>query len=140
MIYDPSEIEPSGKGMIMTRGGTMPNEYDFVVVGSGAGGGPLAANLALQGFSVVVIEAGGGDINDNYTVPAFHPLATEDPTYSWEFFVNHYSATNNPERDRKHHPNHSYRGARGIFYPRASGLGGCTMDHALITVYPHESD
>ncbi len=43
----------------------MPNEYDFVIVGSGAGGGPLAANLALEGFSVVVIEAGGDEINDN---------------------------------------------------------------------------
>ncbi len=28
----------------------------------------------------------------------------------------------------------------GIFYPRASGLGGCTTHHAMITVYPHESD
>jgi choline dehydrogenase len=32
--------------------------YDFVIVGSGAGGGPLAANLALEGFSVLLIDAG----------------------------------------------------------------------------------
>ena len=32
--------------------------HDFVIVGSGAGGGPLAANLALAGHTVLLIEAG----------------------------------------------------------------------------------
>jgi len=118
----------------------MPNDYDFVIVGSGAGGGPLAANLALAGFDVALIEAGGDEINDNYKVPAFHALSTEDPTYSWEFFVKHYSDENNPHRDPKRHPNRKYKDAEGVFYPRASGVGGCTTHHAMITVYPHESD
>lgn len=115
-------------------------EYDFVIVGSGAGGGPLAANLALEGFSVLVIEAGGDKINDNYSVPAFHALSTEDPEFSWEFYVKHYSDGNNPERDPKYHKSGEYPGAPGIFYPRASGVGGCTTHHAMITVYPAESD
>lgn len=34
------------------------NEYEYVVIGSGPGGGPLAANLARAGHSVFVIEAG----------------------------------------------------------------------------------
>ncbi|MEM7223797.1 MAG: GMC family oxidoreductase [Pseudomonadota bacterium] len=120
----------------------MTKTYDFLIVGSGAGGGPLAANLALEGFNVGLIEAGSDQIDDNYnySIPAFHPFATEDPAFSWEFFVKHYDDDNNPERDPKHHPNASYEGNRGIFYPRASGLGGCTMHHAMITVYPHESD
>jgi choline dehydrogenase len=119
----------------------MPTEpsYDFVIVGSGAGGGPLAANLALEGFSVLLIEAGGDAINDNYSVPAFHSLSTEDPLLSWEFFVKHYSER--PERDPKYHERDpGLPGAPGIFYPRASALGGCTTHHAMITVYPHESD
>jgi choline dehydrogenase len=121
----------------------MPTEqrYDFVIVGSGAGGGPLAANLALDGFSVLLIEAGGDRINDHYSVPAFHGLSTEDPLLSWEYYVKHYSDDNRPERDPKYHKrDQQLPGAPGIFYPRASALGGCTAHHAMITVYPHESD
>jgi choline dehydrogenase len=113
--------------------------YDFVIVGSGAGGGPLAANLALEGFSVLLIDAGSEQINDHYSVPAFHGLSTEDPLLSWEFFVKHYGSR--PERDPKYHRRDPrLPGAPGIFYPRASALGGCTAHHAMITVYPHESD
>jgi len=34
------------------------DHYDYIVVGSGAGGGPLAANLARNGFRVLLVEAG----------------------------------------------------------------------------------
>lgn len=127
----------------MTHSKENAKEHDFVIVGSGAGGGPLAANLALAGFSVLLIEAGTDEINDNYSIPAYHALSTEDPLYSWEFFVKHYSEDKNPQRDPKYHPREneeSLPGFPGIFYPRASGLGGCTTHHAMITVYPHESD
>jgi hypothetical protein len=36
-----------------------PDEYEYIVVGSGAGGGPVAANLARAGFRVLLLEAGG---------------------------------------------------------------------------------
>ena len=29
--------------------------FDFIVVGSGAGGGPLAANLVTRGFRVLLL-------------------------------------------------------------------------------------
>lgn len=35
--------------------------YDYIVVGSGPGGGPLAADLARAGYSTLLIEAGGDD-------------------------------------------------------------------------------
>ncbi len=37
---------------------TMSGDFDYIIVGSGAGGGPLAANLAKAGFCVLV--DGGG--------------------------------------------------------------------------------
>lgn len=109
-------------------------EYEYVVVGSGAGGGPLAANLARNGHRVLLLEAGrdNGSLL-NYQVPAFHPLSTEDPAMRWDYFVKHYGDVAQQRRDTKNT-------AQGVLYPRAGTLGGCTAHHAMITVYPHASD
>ncbi len=60
--------------------------YDYVVIGSGAGGAPVACRLAKAGYRVLVVEAGGRDVNQNSTVPALHLKSTEDPKYSWDYF------------------------------------------------------
>jgi choline dehydrogenase len=118
-------------------------EYDFIVVGSGAGGGPLACNLALapEGFRVALLEAGtdpclqpGSREFYNYLVPALHTNASEDQDMTWSFFVDHYADAQRQQKDSK------YQARRGIFYPRAAAVGGCTAHHALITVYPHQDD
>jgi choline dehydrogenase len=109
--------------------------YDFIVVGSGAGGGPVAANLARAGHTVLVLEAGEDCNSLNYRVPCFHPLASEDPAMSWEFFVRHYDDQAQQQKDSKFVAQRD-----GIFYPRAGTLGGCTAHNAMITVYPQNSD
>lgn len=113
----------------------LADEYDYIVVGSGAGGGPLAANLARKGYRVLLLEAGGDEENDNYKVPLFHPLASEDPALRWDFFVRHYESEETSQKDSKFRKQHN-----GVFYPRCSTLGGCTAHNALILIYPHNSD
>ena len=51
-------------------------EWDYVIVGSGAGGGTLAARLVESGMRVCVLEAGGDPratdaprLPDDYDVP-----------------------------------------------------------------------
>lgn len=109
--------------------------FDYVVVGSGAGGGPVAANLAKAGLRVLLLEAGSDAQNYHYEVPCFHGHASEDEEYSWEFFVRHYADESQQHKDDKFYANKG-----GVFYPRAGTLGGCTAHNAMITVYPHNQD
>src|SRR5688500_14300230 len=59
--------------------GEGPAPYEYIVVGSGAGGGPLAVQLARAGHRTLLLEAGDyTGPNLTYDIPAFHPRATED--------------------------------------------------------------
>jgi choline dehydrogenase len=116
--------------------------WDYVIVGSGAGGGTLAARLAEAGRRVFLLEAGSdaraapeGRLADDYDVPAFHAFACENEAMSWNFQVRHYADDAAQARDSK------YRAAAGgVLYPRAATLGGCTAHNAMIFMLPHDSD
>ncbi|KAJ9073562.1 hypothetical protein DSO57_1014952 [Entomophthora muscae] len=110
------------KGLILFQVFAVVAEYDYIVVGSGPGGGTLATELAIKGFKTLLIEAGPHHFEANQSTPAFQARASEDPNTAFEFQVNHY--TNDTL----------------YFYPRAGVLGGCSVHNAMITVYPNTRD
>ncbi|MCS7466842.1 GMC oxidoreductase [Stieleria sp. ICT_E10.1] len=135
-----------------------PDDFDYIIVGSGAGGAPLASRLARAGKKVLVIEAGANQTergprdggNEVSRVPLLHGASTEHPDLSWRFFVDHYQRSGTGQlpdqirQDPKWHTPDANAGENetheGIFYPRAAGIGGCTIHNAMITIAGPESD
>lgn len=127
--------------------------YEYVVVGSGPGGGPVAANLAIAGYKVLLIDAGGDSGTDlTESIPALHLYSTELEDTRWNYFVNHYSDLDRQKKDSKmtyELPDGSFyvgldppadASPLGVWYPRAGTLGGCSRHNALITIGAHDSD
>ena len=149
------------------EGSLEDQEFEYIVVGSGAGGGTLAASLARKGHSVLLLEAGEdmkktGDDFDRlmYEIPVWHALSTEHPPMQWDYFVEHFDDN---EREKFLDSKRACeRGdgelvvcdvqsdgrcecpagttSKGIFYPRSGTLGGCTAHNAMISVAAKDSD
>ena len=130
-------------------------DCEYVVVGSGAGGGTVAARLAEAGRSVILLEAGGdprelsgGDLGnpqanrlpEDYDVPAFHCFASENAAMRWDFFVRHFADRGLQKRDSKYRETWNGKPVDGVLYPRGGTLGGCTAHNAMILVCPNNSD
>src|SRR5438067_796110 len=129
--------------------------YEYIAIGSGAGGGTVAARLAKAGHSVLVLEAGGdprkltgGDTVEpganrlpyDYDVPAFHGFASENKAIKWDFFVRHYRDNDQQQLDPKYFKEFEGNPVNGVLYPRAGTLGGCTAHNAMILICPNDSD
>lgn len=86
--------------------------FDYIVVGSSAGGGTLAVRLAEAGRRVLLLEAGGDPrrlsgtnddqpgvnrLPDDYDVPSFHGFASENDAIRWDFS----SGTTRPTQCRR---------------------------------------
>lgn len=133
---------------------TQKADCEYIVVGSGAGGGTVAARLAEAGRKVILLEAGDdpkelagadavskeGRLPCDYDVPAFHAFASENDAMKWDYFVRHYADLETQKLDPKYSADYDGRPVDGVLYPRAGTLGGCTAHNAMILVYPHNSD
>jgi len=129
--------------------------FDYVVVGSGPGGGPLACNLARAGFKTLLLEAG----EDESTLVATKALYLASAPgngerLTWSYWVRHYDDI---EMDKKYlhlvwklvngdlwvGPTATApAGAKmlGIQYPRGATLGGSSIVNAGLTLLPANSD
>ncbi|KAK3331646.1 hypothetical protein B0T19DRAFT_353687 [Cercophora scortea] len=120
--------------------------YDYVVVGSGPGGGVLAVNLAQAGYSVFLIEAGDDSPGKGF--------GQYTPTVTWDFYVKHYPE-GDPRDNKYSHltwltPEGKYwvgqsgapAGSKllGVYYPRGATLGGSSMINAMVAWLPSSSD
>ncbi|KAL7619449.1 hypothetical protein AAE478_009988 [Parahypoxylon ruwenzoriense] len=127
--------------------------FEYIVVGSGPGGGPLAVELAKAGHSVLLLEA-GSDLSEDplYRDVGKFTEASNDPRTRWDFFVKH---SDDPERELKYKhmtwrtTNGSFyvgldppEGAEqlGIYYPRAATLGGCALHNAAVLHLPSDEN
>jgi choline dehydrogenase len=131
------------------------NTYDYVVTGSGPGGGTIAVNLARAGYSVLLIEAGDDESEDIRTqIPILNNFT--NPAVTWHYFVRH---SDDEERQKRHNlmvwrltngeywvgrdpliDGHQNATRLGVFYPRGSTLGGSAIINAAVTLLPSDSD
>jgi choline dehydrogenase len=124
-------------------------EFEYIVVGTGPGGAPLAADLARAGHSVLVLEAGDDQMNLNILKTSYlFNSATNNNSSRWDFFVRH----SDDERENLKYKHMTYRkpdgdfyvGTQppadaerlGVWYPRAGTLGGCAMVNAGLLELP----
>ncbi|OAL06565.1 alcohol oxidase [Phaeosphaeriaceae sp. SRC1lsM3a] len=134
---------------------TEANTYDYIVSGSGPGGGTIAVNLARAGYSVLLIEAGDNDSSDIRTqILALNSFSNDKVT--WHYFVKH---SDDEERTKRYNllvwrltngeywvgvdptvDGHQNATRLGVFYPRGATLGGSAIVNAAATFLPSDSD
>ncbi|KAJ2998823.1 hypothetical protein NUW58_g205 [Xylaria curta] len=152
-IIQPQNSYPQTSDKLIKIAKPAKRQYEYVIVGSGPGGAPLAANLAIAGHDVLLIDAGGdyGHLRERES-PALANPSSERNEVSWGFFTHHYENKELALKDRKltwlTPDGKFYSGVNppegsemlGNFYPRYGGLGGCAEHNALVALLPSKND
>ncbi|MCJ8333173.1 MAG: GMC family oxidoreductase N-terminal domain-containing protein [Epibacterium sp.] len=105
----------------------MEKTYDFIIIGAGSAGCVLADRLTASGlFDVLLIEAGGSDLNPWIKLPMGYGMTFSDPRVNWR-----YRAAADP----------GLKG-REAYWPRGRVIGGSSSINAMAYVrgLPHDFD
>ncbi|MBD9383448.1 GMC family oxidoreductase N-terminal domain-containing protein [Achromobacter sp. ACM02] len=92
------------------------DQFDYVIVGSGAAGSILANRLSADGSTVCVLEAGPPDRSPYLHVPAGFIKAVFNKKYAWQFSSEGTAQTN----------------GRRVPIPQGRTLGGSTSINGLV--------
>ncbi len=92
------------------------DQFDYVIVGSGAAGSILANRLSADGSTVCVLEAGPPDHSPYLHIPAGFIKAVFNKKYAWQFSSEGTAQTN----------------GRRVPIPQGRTLGGSTSINGLV--------
>ncbi len=100
-------------------------EFDFVIVGAGSAGCPLANRLSQNGkYTVALVEAGGRDTSPWIHIPVGYFKTMNHPQIDWQY---------------KTEPDQGING-RSINWPRGRVLGGSSSINGLLYVRGQKQD
>ena len=92
-------------------------DFDFIVVGAGSAGAPIAARLSESGeHNVCLVEPGGKTATLNHRIPLNTVNIMQDSRWAWQF-------TSGPENALK---------GQNVFTPRGLGLGGSSAINGML--------
>ncbi len=100
-------------------------QYDFIIVGAGSAGCVLANRLSASGkFKVLLLEAGGSDLNFWIWMPIGYGKTFYKPSVNWM-----YETEPNPELNN-----------RVSYWPRGKVMGGSSSINAMVYVRGQPQD
>ena len=102
----------------------MKETYDYIIIGAGSAGCVLANRLSEDpNNSVLLLEAGGTDKDQNTKIPAAFPKLFKS-NMDWEFYTTAQT----------------HAGNRKLYLPRGKMLGGSSSINAMIYIRGNKAD
>lgn len=99
--------------------------YDYIVIGAGSAGCVLARRLSAQSYRrVLLLEAGGRDVNPFIHMPAGLAQLVHNRRINWNYYTE-------PEPELEN---------RRLYWPRGKVLGGCSSINAMCYIRGQPED